>query len=123
MRLALKVLSGALNRQLFRQTGNDPILVVTSADLAIADGHAFTKTLQSAIYVAANGSVVILGITPDRPEMACGYIKQTGSKRSHGKYTAAQFAEKPTLETAQSYIVTGEYTWNSGMFVLGHQHG
>ena len=98
--------------------GQDPILVVTPADQTVKNTEAFTAALQQAVRAAATGTIVILGITPDQPETGYGYISQSGSAGTHGEYTVAQFAEKPSLETAQSYLASGGYTWNSGMFVL-----
>jgi mannose-1-phosphate guanylyltransferase/mannose-6-phosphate isomerase len=98
--------------------GEDPILVVTPADQTVQNGQAFTATLQQAVRAAASGNIVILGITPDKPETGYGYIRQSGAGGTYGEYTVAQFAEKPTLETAQQYLASGGYTWNSGMFVL-----
>ncbi len=98
--------------------GEDPILVVTPADQTVQDGVAFTLALQQAVRTAATGSVVILGITPDKPETGYGYIKHAGDAGTLGEYHVAEFAEKPSLAKAQAYLASGEYTWNSGMFVL-----
>jgi mannose-1-phosphate guanylyltransferase/mannose-6-phosphate isomerase len=57
--------------------GADPVLVVTPADQTVTDRPAFTAALQQAIGVAASGAIVILGITPDRPETGYGYIRST----------------------------------------------
>jgi mannose-1-phosphate guanylyltransferase/mannose-6-phosphate isomerase len=98
--------------------GEDPILVVAPADQTITDGAAFTAALQCSVRAAADGSIVILGITPDSPETGYGYIKREGECGFNGEYAVAQFAEKPDLETAQTYLASGDYAWNSGMFVL-----
>ena len=98
--------------------GEDPILVVTPADQTVTDSAAFTAALQSSVRAAATGAIVILGITPDSPETGYGYIEQQGNAGPNGDYTVAKFAEKPNLETALGYLATGNYTWNSGMFVL-----
>jgi mannose-1-phosphate guanylyltransferase/mannose-6-phosphate isomerase len=98
--------------------GQDPILVVTPADQTVQNSQAFTAALQQAIRAAASGNIVILGITPDKPETGYGYIRQSGAAGSHGEYSVAQFAEKPSQETAEQYLASGGYTWNSGMFVL-----
>jgi mannose-1-phosphate guanylyltransferase/mannose-6-phosphate isomerase len=98
--------------------GEDPILVVTPADQTVQDSAAFQKALQQSIRAAASGGIVILGIKPDKPETGYGYIQQTGAVGSHGEYTVAQFAEKPSLEVAKVYLAGGQHTWNSGMFVL-----
>ncbi len=98
------------------QDGADPVLVVTPADQTVADGPAFTAALQAAARKAAAGAIVILGITPDKPETGYGYIRSEAS--ADGMAQVAQFVEKPDLATAQKYLAAGGYTWNSGMFVL-----
>jgi mannose-1-phosphate guanylyltransferase/mannose-6-phosphate isomerase len=98
--------------------GQDPILVVTPADQTVQNSHAFTAALQQAVRAAASGNIVILGITPDKPETGYGYIRHSGAAGSHGEYSVAQFAEKPSQTTAEQYLASGGYTWNSGMFVL-----
>lgn len=100
------------------EIGEDPILVVTPADQTIIDSAAFTLALQKSIRIAATGAIVILGITPGHPETGYGYIKHKKDIGENGEYAVSQFAEKPTLEIAQAYLASGEYTWNSGMFVL-----
>ena len=97
--------------------GDDPILVVTPADQTVTDEAAYTKALQTAVRAAANGDIVILGITPDRPETGFGYIR-TESAQADGARGVLAFVEKPNLETAQGYLAEGGYFWNSGMFVM-----
>lgn len=99
-----------------REGGADPVLVVTPADQTVTDPAAFTAALQHAVRVAAEGAIVILGITPDRPETGYGYIRSGAS--GDGAATVLQFVEKPDLATAQRYLAEGDYSWNSGMFVL-----
>ena len=100
------------------EDGQDPILVVTPADQTVQNPAAFQLALQQSIRAAAQGAIVILGITPDKPETGYGYIQQSGSAGAHGEYAVAQFAEKPSLEIAKAYLAGGQHTWNSGMFVL-----
>lgn len=95
--------------------GQDPVLVVTPADQTVLDGPAFTATLQQAIRDAAAGAIVILGITPDRPETGYGYIRTDADAQG---LAVAEFVEKPDLATAERYVAAGNYFWNSGMFVL-----
>lgn len=98
-----------------RESGKDPILVVTPADQTVADEAAFLKAMQEAISAAANGGVVILGIKPDKPEVGYGYIKC----RPGGAVALVEcFTEKPDLETAKGFLADGSYYWNAGMFVL-----
>jgi mannose-1-phosphate guanylyltransferase/mannose-6-phosphate isomerase len=96
--------------------GQDPVLVVLSSDQTVTDGPAFTAALQAAARQAAEGSIVILGITPTGPETGYGYIRSQAS--AQGAATVAQFVEKPDLATAQRYLAEGGYFWNAGMFVL-----
>jgi mannose-1-phosphate guanylyltransferase/mannose-6-phosphate isomerase len=98
--------------------GKDPVLVVTPADQTIANGAAFNTALQDAVQAAADGSIVILGITPDRPETGYGYIRVAPGAMGKELSAVAQFVEKPNLATAERYLAEGGYYWNSGMFVL-----
>ncbi len=100
------------------EKGEDPILVVTPADQTITDQAAFTVALQQSVRAAADGAIIILGITPTAPETGYGYIKHQGDVKAFGEYSVAQFAEKPSATTAQQYVDSGNYCWNSGMFVL-----
>ncbi len=100
------------------EAGADSILVVTPADQTVKNNTAFNLALQQSIRAAASGGIVILGITPDKPETGYGYIQQSGAAGSHGEYIVTQFAEKPSIAVAQAYLAGGEHTWNSGMFVL-----
>jgi mannose-1-phosphate guanylyltransferase/mannose-6-phosphate isomerase len=98
--------------------GQDPILVVTPADQTVSNSQSFTASLQQAVRAAAGGNIIILGITPDKPETGYGYILQSGAPGTFGEHAVAKFAEKPNQATAEQYISSGDYTWNSGMFVL-----
>jgi len=97
---------------------HDPVLVVTPADQTVTDEAAFTAALQSAVRVAAGGAIVILGITPDRPDTGFGYIRSAAGSSGQEAMKVAQFVEKPDLATAQGYLADGGYYWNSGMFVV-----
>jgi mannose-1-phosphate guanylyltransferase/mannose-6-phosphate isomerase len=99
-----------------RDNGADPVLVVSPADQTVTDGAGFTEALQAAIRGAADGAIVILGVTPDHPETGYGYIRSVPA--DNGLAKVAQFVEKPDAETAARYLAEGTYTWNSGMFVL-----
>ena len=97
------------------EEGADPVLVVSPADQTVTDQAAFDAALQKAVRGAADGAIVILGITPSSPETAYGYIRSTAAE---GLQKVAQFVEKPDAATAARYLAEGGYTWNSGMFVL-----
>jgi mannose-1-phosphate guanylyltransferase/mannose-6-phosphate isomerase len=103
--------------------GEDPVLVVTPADQTMVNTAAFTHTMQHAIREADSGSIVILGITPDRPETGYGYIQVTchceeRSDAAIQSHDVQRFVEKPNQATAQQYLQEGNYYWNAGMFVL-----
>ncbi len=99
--------------------GEDPVLVVTPADQTVADADAFKTSMQHAIAEATKGTIVILGITPNRPETGYGYIQTAAPLQgSTASILAVQrFVEKPDAETAQAYLNEGGYYWNAGMFV------
>lgn len=97
--------------------GEDPILVVAPADQTVTDEAAYVAALRVAVQAAANGDIVILGITPDRPETGFGYIR-TGQADASGVRAVAAFVEKPDAETARAYVSDGGYFWNGGMFVM-----
>ena len=96
----------------------DPILVVTPSDQIVQDQNTFTNSLHDAIEAASDGSIVVLGIKPTKPDTGFGYIRQDKTKDQYHAYNVIQFTEKPDLATAEAYMKSGEYFWNSGMFVL-----
>ena len=96
-------------------TGTDPVLVVTPADQTVTDEAAFDQALHTAIADATQGHIVILGVTPSKPETGYGYIR---ADASHSSYQVQAFVEKPDQTTAQQYLQAGNYFWNAGMFVL-----
>lgn len=103
------------------QEGQDPVLVVTPADQTIAKPAVFTAAVQQAIAQAEQGNIVILGVTPDKPETGYGYIQTetNGSLPLQANVCQVKaFVEKPNLQTAQQYLSEGGYYWNAGMFVL-----
>jgi mannose-1-phosphate guanylyltransferase / mannose-6-phosphate isomerase len=100
-----------------QEDGQDPVLVVTPADQTVADAKTFTQAVQQAIHEAENGTIVILGIAPDRPETGYGYI-QVVQGSTGAALVVRRFVEKPDMATAQSYLDEGDYFWNAGMFVL-----
>lgn len=98
--------------------GEDSILVVTPADQTIQNQEAFTKSLHDAIQVANKGSIVVLGIKPSKPDTGFGYIKKDKSENEHHAFAVLNFTEKPDLLTAEGYLKSDDYFWNSGMFIL-----
>ncbi|MDA1332511.1 MAG: sugar phosphate nucleotidyltransferase, partial [Proteobacteria bacterium] len=95
----------------------DPVLVVTPADQTVTHSEAFADVMRQAIRLAAEGLIVILGITPNTPETGYGYI-QAHANSDQSPMTVRRFVEKPKAATAQQYLDEGGYYWNAGMFVL-----
>lgn len=99
----------------------DPLMLVLAADHVIADEEAFRTSVRQAIPWAEKGKLVTFGIVPDMPETGYGYIRRgelAPGQEDAVAFDVAQFVEKPNLETAQGYVASGEYYWNSGMFLF-----
>lgn len=94
--------------------GPDAQMLVLPADHLIRDLDAFAAAVLSARALAADGYLVTFGILPTRPETGYGYIR-AGAPVQHGRLIDA-FVEKPDAATAASYVASGDYVWNSGMF-------
>ncbi|MCY1220823.1 Mannose-1-phosphate guanylyltransferase 1 [compost metagenome] len=97
--------------------GDDPILLVLAADHLISDVPAFHEAIQVALPLAEAGKLVTFGIVPTHPETGYGYI-QRGANLDECSFAVARFVEKPDFETANAYVESGEYFWNSGMFMF-----
>ena len=95
---------------------DDPLLLVLPADHVIKDEATFTRTIASSIPLAESGKLVTFGIEPNEPNIAYGYIKK-GTEKGVG-FAINNFEEKPSLELAQDYVRSGNYYWNSGIFLF-----
>ena len=95
----------------------DAVVVVLPSDHVIADVPAFQNAVKAAAINAEKGALVTFGIVPTFPATGYGYVKAAGSE-TDGAFTLERFVEKPCLEKAQEYLASGEYAWNSGMFVF-----
>ena len=95
---------------------DDPLLLVLAADHVIKDESAFSSAVTKAIPLAEAGKLVTFGIVPSEPHTGYGYIKR-GNDLGEG-FKVDEFVEKPSVEVAQGYISSGEYYWNSGMFLF-----
>ena len=96
----------------------DALMLLLPSDHLIADEAAFARACTTAANVAKDGALVTFGIKPDSPETGYGYIRQ-GEKMSDGKcFKISQFVEKPDRKTAEGYVASNEYLWNSGMFMF-----
>ncbi|MDF2446277.1 MAG: mannose-phosphate guanylyltransferase/mannose-6-phosphate isomerase [Moraxellaceae bacterium] len=97
--------------------GADPLLLVLAADHVIRDVAAFQAAVHLALPLAGQGRLVTFGIIPTAPETGYGYIRR-GTAIGEGAFEVAAFVEKPDLKTAESYLASGDYDWNSGMFLF-----
>lgn len=100
------------------EMNNNAMLVVLAADHVVEDTNEFQKVVEQAIEAAQNDVIVTFGVVPDKPETGFGYIQ---AQQKGGLSAIKQFVEKPDLPTAQSYLESGDYYWNSGMFVFKAQ--
>jgi mannose-1-phosphate guanylyltransferase/mannose-6-phosphate isomerase len=96
----------------------DALLLVLPADHVILRPDAFREAVSKALPQAAAGRLVTFGVVPDRPETGYGYIRRADALDA-ATYAVAEFVEKPDADTAQRYVESGDYYWNSGMFLLG----
>ena len=97
-------------------TQDDPLLLVLAADHVIQNESKFIEAVTVAIPLAESGKLVTFGIVPCEPHTGYGYIKR-GEKQGDG-FVVDKFVEKPSVALAQQYITSGEYYWNSGMFLF-----
>ena len=95
----------------------DAVILVLPADHLIGDDQAFRDAVAKARPLAEKGWLVTFGILPDRPETGFGYIRR-GQPLEGETFKVEQFVEKPKLDVAEGYLASGEYDWNSGMFMF-----
>lgn len=100
-----------------QQQQSDALILVLPADHLIKDVIAFQKAVQQGIPFAEAGHLVTFGIVPTHPETGYGYIK-AAQNLSDTAYQVEKFVEKPNADTAAAYLASGEYYWNSGMFLF-----
>ncbi len=97
------------------RNGGDALLLVLPSDHVIADEAKFRETVQLAAPAAEAGKLVTFGIVPTGPETGYGYIKAVAGESVRA---VERFVEKPDLATASEYVASGQYYWNSGMFLF-----
>lgn len=97
-------------------------IVVTPSDLTIVDDTRFKESLERGFeFVAVNDCMLTLGVKPTRPEPGYGYI-QIGDEAGHGVYHVKSFTEKPDRDFARMFMDSGEFYWNTGMFLANARH-
>jgi len=99
-----------------RHYDHDPLLLILPSDHIIGDEAAFHTAVQQASSAALTGKLVTFGIIPHYAETGYGYIKASSS--GPGIHPVECFVEKPDSETADAYLASGRYLWNSGMFLF-----
>ena len=92
------------------------VMISLHADHRIEPEGGLQETLEPAVAAARDGYLCCVGVRPDRPESGYGYV-EVGPSLSSGARAVARFVEKPDLETARTYIESGRFLWNSGIFV------
>ena len=95
----------------------DAVVVVLPSDHVIKDVEVFQTSVMTAAGLAEKGHLVTFGIVPTFPATGYGYVKG-GEHVAHHVYSLDKFVEKPCIEKAKEYLASGEYSWNSGMFVF-----
>ena len=102
--------------------GSDPLLLVLAADHVIRDAAALCTAVTNGVDAVQNGSLLTFGIVPTAPETGYGYIRRgtllapSLQRPTSDIYDVKEFVEKPDLATAEKYLASGDYYWNSGMF-------
>ncbi len=106
--------------------GSDPTLLILPADHMIRENTPFSSAVQMGERMTADGGMITFGIHPHGPETGYGYIKKSGAVDTGATpgddearaYHVSEFVEKPNHETACAYVASGDYLWNSGMFMF-----
>ncbi len=97
---------------------HEALMLVTPADHLITDRAAFVAAIRRGAVAARQGKLVTFGMTPTFPETGYGYIRRGEATDAEGAYAVAQFVEKPTRDVAETYLASGEFFWNSGIFLF-----
>jgi mannose-1-phosphate guanylyltransferase/mannose-6-phosphate isomerase len=100
------------------ETDPDPLMLVMPSDHTIGDVGAFLAAVDIAAMAARSGALVGFGIAPERAETGYGYVRRGETLATEGVFAVAEFVEKPGPEQAKQYLASGEYSWNSGIFMF-----
>ena len=98
------------------EMASDAVLIVAPADHVIRDAQGFQRAAEVAVALANQGKLVTFGIVAYAPETGYGYIRR--GEGTGPSYPVAEFIEKPPLDLATQFVASGDYYWNSGMFVF-----
>ncbi len=107
-----------LSAAIINKINPDSVIVTLPADHLILNEEKFKNTLKTASdFAYENDSLVTIGIVPTRPETGYGYIQISDNEAKPGIFKVQTFAEKPNLSTAKRFVKSGDFYWNSGMFI------
>ncbi|MHC5307595.1 AGE family epimerase/isomerase [Bartonella sp. LJL80] len=106
----------ALATQITLAEHGDALMLVVPSDHEIATDEDFWNTIEQGVKAARRNRIVVFGIRPDKPETGYGYV-ETGNK-ADGIYDVVRFVEKPDASTAAQYLESGNFLWNSGIFLF-----
>ncbi|MEZ4667476.1 MAG: mannose-1-phosphate guanylyltransferase [Anaerolineae bacterium] len=112
--------AAALGVTVIQKRDPDATIAVLTADHHITKKDIFRQVLEAAYELAQEGYIATLGISPSYPATGFGYIHQgneIGTFNGFAGHVSLGFTEKPNYATATSFVASGEYTWNSGMFI------
>jgi mannose-1-phosphate guanylyltransferase/mannose-6-phosphate isomerase len=107
----------AMAAHLALQSDPEALLLVLPSDHIIRDGGAFRASVEAARALACSGCLMTFGIVPDAPETGYGYIER-GEALDEDAFRVRRFVEKPDAERAAQFLESGNFLWNSGMFLL-----
>ena len=110
----------AIVSEVFQDIDPQGLVLLLPADHHISDPDEFWQCVSKGVQAAQSGKLVTLGIQPTGPETGYGYIKG-GNAIASDVYEVEAFVEKPDLETAKSYLKSGDYYWNAGIFLFTPQ--
>lgn len=114
---AAAVVTAALDAEL---RDKDSVICILSADHHIENVAEFVESIKIALPSVQGGALATFGIKPDAPETGFGYIRIGAElKERPGVFEVAEFVEKPNLETAETFLASGNYYWNGGIFLFG----
>lgn len=99
----------------------DAVMIVMPADHVVSNRPAFQTAVSTGYELAQSGHLVTFGIVPDRAETGYGYIKKGEALQIDGTHAVAKFVEKPDSKAAIAYLNSGQYLWNSGIFMMQAQ--
>ena len=100
-----------------QKSDDGSLFLLAPADHHISKADAFRSAVAAGAPVAAQGHLMTFGMMPDHPATGLGYIRK-GGKLAPGTFEVEQFVEKPPLDVARSYVESGNYAWNSGIFLF-----